>query len=131
MALPRIGTLLAALTGESPAGLLSRYGLEAAAALCAVAGAGVLLTAAWVEMAEAWGPQPARLGVVAILGVGAFMAHAAAERRRRRNEDEAARARTELTNRLGLASALMRPQAARIAAPLVAFAAAFLLSRRR
>lgn len=121
--------LLAAAIGVAPAGVGRQYGLELVAGLCGAAGVVVVLTAAYVEMALAWGAQPARVAIAAALIAAALAAHAAGQRRRRLAEEEALRTRAEIERLFGIAQDFIGSGGA--LGPVAAFAAAFLATRRR
>ncbi|MFO7757149.1 MAG: hypothetical protein R6V26_01505 [Roseovarius sp.] len=119
----RITRLLRDAVGTAPR---ERLLVDVACAVLCVAGAGLIGAAGFHALAEAAGPQVARLGIGAgaillaglVWGIGAI-------RVRRRNR-RAARARAQLAEE-AKAAALRR---ANLSAPVAAFILAFLAGRR-
>ena len=119
----RMTQLLRDAVGTAPR---ERVLVDLACAVLCVAGAGLLGTAAFHALAEARGPQVARLGTGAAALALAGLVWAIGAARMRRRKRRAAAARAQLTEE-ATAAALDR---AHLSGPAAAFVLAFLTGRK-
>jgi hypothetical protein len=122
------------LVGDAVGGLgaaaAERAAFAVGAGVCAVAGAGFLVAAAYTALAREFDPLTAMLLCGAALLVLAWGVFAYGGRIARRKREEASRAGAALRDQMGVATALVASRGLRWA-PLAAAAAGYAMARRR